>query len=73
MLRTAAGAAAADTGTSAFETFAGCGYFEYITKPENSQEEEVFNRMMTTFTKTMDSAAKLHVSHTLQNCRCRRV
>jgi hypothetical protein len=32
-----------------------------MSLPENKGEEDVFNKLMTTFTKTMDSPAKLHV------------
>lgn len=38
------------------------GAFQYMTLPENKEEEELFNKLMTTFTKTMDvGIAKLHV------------
>jgi hypothetical protein len=39
------------------------GAFQYLTLPENQAEENTFNKLMTTFTKTMDvGVAKLHVS-----------
>jgi hypothetical protein len=39
------------------------GAFQYMTLPENKAEEDTFNKLMTTFTKTMDvGVAKLHVS-----------
>jgi hypothetical protein len=38
------------------------GAYEYITLPENKGEEDTFNKLMTTLTKTMDAGvAKLHV------------
>lgn len=38
------------------------GAFQYMTLPENKEEEELFNKLMTTFTKTMDvGIAMLHV------------
>jgi hypothetical protein len=39
------------------------GVFQYFTLAENKAEEDTFNKLMTTFTKTMDAGvAKLHVS-----------
>lgn len=38
------------------------GVFQYFSLPENKSEEDGFNKLMTTFTKTVDSPAKLHVS-----------
>lgn len=57
-------------GTSAFEVFQPSlsGAFEYLSLPENKQEEEIFNRAMTTFTKGLDNAAKLHVSGHVRAC-----
>jgi hypothetical protein len=50
-------------GVSAFEYTHGCSFFEYFSKPENADQEENFNSLMTTLTTTMDSAAKLYVSY----------
>lgn len=42
-----------------------------MSLPENKAEEEVFNRLMTTFTKTMDvGITKLHVGVIATCVRC---
>lgn len=62
-------------GKAAFEFFQPGlpgGAFQYLTLPENKEEEDTFNRLMTMFTKTMDTGvAKLHVRmHPRVFCCC---
>jgi hypothetical protein len=52
-------------GTSAFQYFDTAPFFDYLSRPENQEQENTFNHLMTAFTTTLDSAAKLHVSHSL--------
>jgi hypothetical protein len=61
-------------GTSAFEHTYSCPLFDYLSKPENKDQEDTFNHLMPTFTTTMEATpAKLYVSilrHMQANLAC---